>query len=299
MALKANAAQRLLSFSLGKKWDSRVTDLVIYAILAIIGITMIMPFIWMVGTSLKTHRELFVWPPQFFPAVPQWQNYPDAWNYSESVPFGRFFFNSAFVSIAVTLGQLITCTTAGYAFARLRFPGRNLLFLLYITTLMIPFQVTLVPLYLIMKQLKWINTYYALIVPGLVSAYGTFLARQFMVSLPYELEDAARIDGASPPVTFLRVILPLCTPVLTTLTILTFMGSWNAFLWPLIMISKTQLRTLPIGLAFFTSVPETVGFPQYQLLMAAATFSMIPTLIVFLAGQRYFIKGIALSGLKG
>ncbi len=231
--------------------------------------------------------------------MPQWSNYAKAWRYSEMVPFARFFANSAFVAVSVTLGQLITCATAGYAFARLHFPGRDKLFLLYIATLMVPFQVTLVPLYLIMQRLHWLNSYQSLIIPGLVSAYGTFLMRQFMTTLPYELEDAARIDGASPLTAFVRVILPLCTPVLTTLTILAFMGSWNAFLWPLIMISKTEMRTLPIGLAFFTSVPETVGFPQYQLMMAAATFSMIPTLIVFLLGQRYFIKGIALSGLKG
>jgi multiple sugar transport system permease protein len=286
-------------FRPGKKWGKRLADLAAYAILTAVGFTMLLPFVWMVGTSLKSYRELFIWPPQFFPAVPQWDNYPKAWNYSEMVPFARFFVNSTLVSVSVTLGQLITCSTAGYAFARLRFPGRDKLFLLYIATLMVPFQVTLVPLYLIMKELHWINDFKSLIIPGLVSAYGTFLMRQFMSTLPAELEDAARIDGASPPIIFASVILPLCTPALTTLTILAFMGSWNAFLWPLIMISDTELRTLPIGLAFFTSVPETVGYPQYQLLMAAATFSMIPTLVVFLIGQRYFIKGIALSGLKG
>jgi multiple sugar transport system permease protein len=297
MALSSKTER--MRFTLGKTWTTRAVDLAVYGLLTLVGITMLLPFVWMVGTSLKAYKELFIWPPQFFPAVPQWSNYPKAWRYSEMVPFARFFANSALVAGSVTVGQLITCATAGYAFARLHFPGRDKLFLLYIATLMVPFQVTLVPLYLIMKNLHWINTYQALIVPGLVSAYGTFLMRQFMSTLPYELEDAARIDGASPPVTLWRVILPLCTPVLTTLTILAFMGSWNAFLWPLIMISNTKLRTLPIGLAFFTSVPETVGLPQYQLLMAAATFSMIPTLIVFLLGQRYFIKGIALSGLKG
>jgi multiple sugar transport system permease protein len=280
MALSTRIPPARSGFSLGKVWSTRLADLGAYLLLTVVGVTMILPFVWMVGTSLKTLREVYSWPPSFFPAVAQWGNYAKAWRYSEMVPFAR-------------------CATAGYAFARLRFPGRDKLFLFYIATLMVPFQVTLVPLYLIMKNLHWINTYQSLIVPGLVSAYGTFLMRQFMTTLPFELEDAARIDGASPPVILWRVIIPLCTPVLTTLTILAFMGSWNAFLWPLIMISNTNLRTIPIGLAFFTAVTLDQGLPAYQLMLAAATFSMIPTLIVFLAGQRYFIKGIALSGLKG
>lgn len=285
----------------GMRRRRRLANLATYAVLGLAGITMLLPFVWMLGTSLKTYNEVLLWPPTFFPAVPQWSNYPAAWNFSKNAPFGLFFANSLIVSVSITLGQVITCSTAGYAFGRLRFPGRDVLFLLYVATLMVPFQVTLVPLYLIMKQLHWVDTRQALIVPSLVSAYGTFLVRQFVLTLPKELEDAARIDGASVPVILLRVILPLCTPVLSTLAILTFMSSWNMFLWPLIVISNTELRTLPIGLALFTAMPEyaTAGLPPYQLLMAAATFSMMPTLIVFLLGQRYFIKGIAFSGLKG
>lgn len=300
MALRSDGRRRqgLLDTSSRRKC---LGDLMSYIVLIAVGVTMALPFIWMVGTSLKAYKELFLWPPRFLPAVPQWGNYREAWYFSKLAPFSRYFTNSLLVTCTTTLGQIITCSTAGYAFARLRFPGRDKLFLLYIATLMVPFQVTLVPLYLIMRQLKWVDTYQSLIAPGLVSAYGTFLVRQFMLTLPDELEDAARIDGAPVPVILARIILPLCSPVLGTLAIMAFMGSWNSFLWPLVMISTTELRTLPIGLAFFTSMPEyeTIGLPPYQLLMAAATFSMVPTLIVFLLGQRHFVKGIALSGIKG
>src|SRR5262245_57883708 len=208
-----------------------------YLLLTVVALGMVLPYLWMVTTSLKPFAELSIFPPRLFPDSIQWDNYPRAWHYSDVVPFGRFFLNSIFVAGCVTIGQLITCCLAGYAFARLRFPGRDAIFILYIATLMVPSQVTLVPLYLIMRELGWINTYYALIVPGLVSAYGTFLVRQFMVTLPGELEDAARLDGASPPVILWHVILPLATPVMMTLTILCFMTSWNAFLWPLIVIN--------------------------------------------------------------
>lgn len=270
-----------------------------YVLLTLVGAGMLLPFVWMLATSFKTLPELSVFPPRLLPDGLRWENYLLAWHYSDVVPFGRFFLNSALVAGCVTLGQLFTCVTAGYAFARLRFPGRDRLFLLYLATLMVPFQVTLVPLYLIMRQLHWIDTYFALIVPGLVSAYGTFLVRQFMLSLPGELEDAARLDGASPPVMLVRIILPLSRPVVTTLAILSFLASWNSFLWPLIVINSTEYRTLPIGLASFISVPEATGAPQFQLLMAAATFCMVPTLVVFLIAQRQFIKGIAMTGLKG
>ena len=260
---------------------------------------MLLPFLWMLATSLKSYSELTVYPPRLLPDALHWENYPIAWHYSEVVPFGRFFFNSLLVATCITIGHLVTCSMAGYAFARLRFPGRNGLFLVYLATLMVPFQVTMVPLYLIMRQLQWVDTYLALIVPSLVSAYGTFLVRQFMLTLPTELEDAARLDGAGPPTILFRIILPLSRPVLMTLLILSFLSSWNAFLWPLIVINSTEFRTLPLGLVTFISVPEATGAPQFQLLMAAATFAMIPTLAVFVIAQRQFIKGIAMTGLKG
>ncbi|MBI2941803.1 MAG: carbohydrate ABC transporter permease [Chloroflexi bacterium] len=271
-------------------------DLATYLALTLVGLTMLAPLVWMVATSLKPYEELYLWPPRLLPSAPRWENYPMAWNYA---PFGRFFFNSALVATCVTAGELITSSLAGYVFARMRFPGRDRLFLLYLGTLMVPSQVTLVPLYVLMRTLGWVNTYYALIIPALASAYGTFLMRQYMLTLPRELEDAARIDGANHFVIYSRVIVPQCGPVIATLGILTFLGNWNSFLWPLIMTSKEQVRTVPIGLAYFTSIPETVGLPQWQLYLAAATFSMLPTLAVFVLGQRYFVRGITMSGLKG
>jgi multiple sugar transport system permease protein len=282
--------------AIGARRASRWTDALTYLVLTLVGLTMLAPLFWMVSTSLKSYEELFLFPPPLLPAVPQWRNYPQAWNYA---PFGRFFANSLFVATGVTLGELVTSSMAGYVFARMRFPGRDRLFLLYLATLMVPSQVTLVPLYILMKTLGWVNTYYALIVPAMASAYGTFLIRQYMRVLPKELEDAARVDGANHFTIYSRVILPLCGPVLATLGILTFLSNWNSFLWPLIMTSREQMRTVPIGLAYFTSIPESLGYPQWQLFLAAATFSMLPTLIVFILGQRYFVRGIAMTGLKG
>lgn len=290
----AAAARR--KSSARRRWRTLAEDAATYAVLSLIALTMLAPFLWMVATSLKAYTELFVYPPQLLPASPQWENYPRAWRYA---PFDRFFVNSIFVATVVTVGEIVTSSLAGYVFARMRFPGRDRLFLLYLGTMMIPSQVTLVPLYIVMRQLGWLNSYYALIVPWLASAYATFLMRQYMLTFPKELEDAARVDGANHPIIYSRIILPQCGPVIATLSILTFLSNWNSFLWPLVMTSAERMRTVPVGLAYFTSIPENVGLPQWQLFMAAATFSMLPTLIVFLLGQRYFVRGISLSGLKG
>ena len=277
---------------------SRPADALVCVVLAVSGVTMIGPLVWMFATSLKSFQELYVWPPQLLPATPLWANYAYAWTF---VPFERFFVNSVVVSVTVTLGELVTSSLAGYVFARMRFPGRDRLFLLYLATLMIPGQVLIVPLYVVIRSLGWLDTYAALIVPWLASAYGTFLIRQYMLTLPRELEDAARVDGANHWTIYSRIILPLCGPALATLAVLTFLANWNSFLWPLIMTNRETMRTVPIGLAYFTAAPEQsrMRFGQWQLYMAAATFSMLPTLTVFLAAQRYFVRGVVLSGLKG
>lgn len=279
-----------------RRWRGRILDAGAYAALVVIAFTMLAPFAWMLATSLKPYDELYLYPPRLLPSAPVWENYPEAWRYA---PFGLFFANSLFVATLVTVGELVTSSMAGYVFARMRFLARDRLFLLYLGTMMIPSQVTLVPLYIVMRQLGWVNSYYALIVPWLASAYGTFLMRQYMLTFPRELEDAARVDGANHPIIYARIILPQCGPVLATLGILTFLSNWNSFLWPLVMTSAERMRTVPVGLAYFTSIPENLGLPQWQLFMAAATFCMLPTLIVFLLGQRYFVRGISLSGLKG
>ncbi len=214
-----------------------------------------------------------------------------AWS---SMPFGRFFLNSLFVAIAVTIGQTLTSALAAYAFARLEFPGRDKIFLAYLATMMIPGAVLIVPTFLLMRWLDWFDTYWALIVPAMFSAYGTFMLRQFFKTLPRDLEDAARIDGCGKLRVWLHVILPLSKPALATLATFTFLGSWEAFQWPLFATKSMHMRVLQVGLSSFQDKYDV----QYNLLMAAALIVMVPTLLVFIFNQRFFTKGIVMSGMK-
>ncbi len=281
-------------FYVGRKRREQLVNVLAWMLLAIGAILSTIPFLWMVSTSLKNMEEVYRFPPTFIPETVMWRNYIEAFR---RVPFGRFFLNSGYISLSVVVGQLFTCSLAGYAFARLRFPGRDALFLGYLGTMMIPFAVLMIPLFITMRYIGWVNTHYALIFPSLATAFGTFLMRQFMLTLPRELEDAARIDGCSWFRLYWRIILPLTKPALATLGILTFMNVWNDFLWPLIIISSVQKKTLPLGLLMFQE-QSTMKTP-WQLVMAAATFSIIPILIVFTLGQKYYVQGIVTSGLKG
>ncbi len=265
-----------------------------YALLIVGSVVMLVPFLWMVSTSLKPPGEVFQFPPKWIPDPPLWSNYVDAWN---EMPFGRFTINSVIVSTAITLGHLVTCSMGAYAFARLNFPGRDRLFVIYLATMMVPSQVTLIPSFILIRWLGWYDTYWALIVPGLASAYGTFLLRQFFLTLPTDLEDAAKIDGASYWQIYTTIVLPLSGPALATLGVFSFMGAWNSFLWPLIVTSSVEMRTVPIGLSAFQGI-YTMGM-KWHLIMAATVFSVVPVMVVFLAAQRYFVRGIALSGIKG
>ncbi len=208
--------------------------------------------------------------------------------------FLLFYLNSIIVAVAVTLGQVATSSLAAYAFARLRFPGRDSLFLGYLATLMVPAVITMIPVYVLLSRLRLTDTYWALILPAMFSAYGTFMLRQFFMTIPRDLEDAARIDGASLFGIYARIIMPLSKPALAALTTFVFLHSWNDFMWPLIVIDSLRLKTLPIGLAQFQGPYAT----EWHLLMAASVIVMVPVLIVFIAGQRYFVRGIILSGLK-
>jgi multiple sugar transport system permease protein len=221
-----------------------------------------------------------------------WGNYPDAWN---EINLLKLYLNSIFVAVLGTFGQVITSSMAAYAFARLTFPGRDKLFLAYLATMMIPGSVTMIPVFVIMRTLGWINSYPALIIPGMFSAYGTFMLRQFFMGLPTELEDAAKIDGSSYLGIWLRVILPLSKPALATLTTFTFIGFWGSYMWPLIVTITEELRTLPIGLQYFVGIHAT----NYTQLMAGSMIALIPVLIIFIFNQRYFVEGIKLSGLGG
>jgi multiple sugar transport system permease protein len=263
-----------------------------YVALTLGAVTMIVPFLWMVSTSVKTMPQIFAYPVIWIPDPIRWQNYVEV---LELLPFGRYLFNTAFVSIAVTILELLTSSLAAYAFARLRFPGRDKLFLLYLATLMIPGQVTLIPNFLLMRWFDWVDTYNALIIPQAFSAFGTFLLRQFFLSIPRELEEAARADGASYFRVYWQIILPLSGPALATLAVFSFMAQWNAFLWPLIVTHGDEMRTLTVGLRFFQDELVT----QYHYLMAGTVMSIIPILILFLTLQRYFVRGIALTGMGG
>jgi len=285
---------RLTSINLGKKRREQLGNILAWLILVIGGIMMMIPFLWMVSSSLKTLDEIYTFPPKFIPSAPQWGNYLRAWT---AVPFAKFFWNSTYVAGMVVLGQLLTCSMAGYAFGRLRFPGRDKIFLFYLATLMVPFAVIMIPLYVQMQYLGWIDTLWPLIIPSIFTPWGTFLMRQFMVGLPRELEDAARVDGASFFTVYWMIILPLTKPALATLGIFTFLGSWNNFLWPLIVISSLNLKTIPLGLVAFQE-RQALKTP-WELIMAAATFSILPILVVFVFGQKYYVRGIVTSGIKG
>ena len=253
---------------------------------------MVFPFVWMMIASLMTAGEIQLRPPVWLPAAPQFNNYAEL---VDSIPIARLYFNSLFTSGIIVFGVLLSSSLAGFAFAKYRFPGREFLFYLILATMMIPFFVTLIPVFFIVRQLGWIDTYQGLVVPGLTSAYGIFLMRQFMITVPDEIIDAARIDGASELSIYWRIVLPLIKPALATLGTFVFIGAWNNFLWPLLVLDSRELMTLPLGINSLRSLYAD----NTNLLMAGTAVSVLPMLVVFIYLQRYFIQGIALTGLKG
>jgi multiple sugar transport system permease protein len=262
-------------------------------------LVLIFPFYWLVVTSLETPTEALHFPPVLVPHVLRFANYADAFN---SAPFGRFFINSAVVTALTVLCNLVLCSLAGYAFARFRFLGRAALFAVILATLMVPFQVTMIPQFLITKWLGvhvlaavGINHIGALILPNAATAFGIFFLRQFFRTLPLEYEESARVDGASRLKILIRIVLPLATPALATLAALTFLDSWNNFLWPLIVVTSTNQMTLPLGLATFQGAHST----EWTLLMAANVMSLVPVLAIFFLAQRHFIRSVASTGLAG
>ncbi|OMF32943.1 carbohydrate ABC transporter permease [Paenibacillus sp. FSL H8-0259] len=258
----------------------------------LISLIMIVPFLWMLSTSFKLQEEVFQYPIQWIPQVFHFENYTEVWT---SIPFPLYYFNSLKVSVLVTLGQLITCSLAGYAFARLDFPGKNRLFIMYFAAFMIPYQVIMIPQYFVIKKLGLVDSHWALILLEIFSPYGVFLMRQFLSGISKELSEAARIDGCNEFGIFARIILPLAKPALATLGIFAFSWVWNDFQAPLIYLTSDSLKTLPLGLASlngeFTS--------QTQLVMAGTVLSLIPVVTVFLFFQRYFISGITAGSVKG
>lgn len=264
----------------------------IYAVLIALAASMLLPFWWMLSTSLMTDTEVFQYPPKLLPQSPRWENYPEAMALQ---PFGRYFLNTTIVTFFSVAGQLLFCSMAAYAFARLRFKWRDKIFVLYLATMMIPAMVTLIPAFLIITAFGWMNTYYALIAPSLSSVWGIFLLRQFFLTIPKGLEEAARLDGAHEFAIYWRIVLPLAKPALATLAIFAFMNSWKDFLWPLIVTSQTEMRPVEVGIASFSTIYALDWTHQ----MAAAVIVMLPIIIVFFLAQRYFVRGITLTGLKG
>lgn len=264
-----------------------------YVVLGVTAFVVMLPYVWMVSTSLKGPQEVFTYPPNWIPRAWRIQNYVEAWN---AAPFGRYFFNSAFVALAVTVGQLVTCSLAAYAFARMEFKGKNVMFALFLSTTMISTQVTLVPSYLVLTSLKWLDTYQALIVPFLASAFGVFMMRQYFMTLPRELDDAAKLDGCGRWRFLWQIMLPLSKPVVASQALFGFMGNWNSYLWPLIVTTSQPMRTLQIGLRYFVSQE---GGTQWGSFMAATVFVSLPVVIFYLIVQKSFVEGIATTGLKG
>lgn len=264
-------------------------SLMLHLFLLMGSVVMMLPFLWQISTSLKGPGEVFTYPIQWLPSSLNWDNYTKLFT---TVPMARYIFNSLFVAVAATWLELLVSSLAAFAFARLRFRGRDQLFWLYVATLMIPGQVTLIPSFIIIRELGWYDTYQALIVPGAFSAFSTFFLRQYFRRVPRELDEAARIDGASSFFIWLRIVLPLSKPALAALMIFSFLGQWNSFLWPLIVTISPEMRTLPIGLTAFQG---EFGV-DWELLMAGTVIATLPVIVLYSIGQKWIVDGINLSG---
>lgn len=265
----------------------------LYALLTVFGFFMVFPFLWMLSSSLKGPIEVLSLTPSLIPQKARFENFPEVFKF---IPlFGRIYFNTIFRTVMVVAGQIFFSSLAAYAFARLRFPGRNALFVLVLAVLMVPGQATLIPNYIIFTKIGWLNTFYALIVPSMFSAVGTFLLRQYFLGMPTELLDAARIDGCGIPGTFRHVALPLAHNAIIAFGMFSALWCWNDFLWPLILCSKENMYVLSVALGLFQGQFQT----NYALMMSAATIATVPMLIVFVCSQKYIIEGIQMGGVKG
>ncbi len=279
--------------NIGIRKDSLTIRTFIYVFLVAGALTMALPYVWMLVTSIKPLSEIQSYPPSFLVKNPTIEPYKDLFR---MVPMARYLFNSLFVAGSVTLFNVFATSLAGYAFAKHRFWGRDKLFFLFIASLMIPWQVNIIPGFIIVKNLGWLNTYRGLIIPSAAwCAFGIFLCRQFIYSVPNDFIDAARIDGCSEFMVYRKVILPLIKPVLATLAIFTFLQQWNNFVWPLVITNTSDMRTIPLALAVLTGqFGANIG-----MVMAGAVVATLPMLVVYLVFQKYIVKGIALTGLKG
>ncbi|WP_096185575.1 carbohydrate ABC transporter permease [Evansella halocellulosilytica] len=267
-------------------------NLLIHVILIVGAFIMIIPFFWMISTSLKTYSESMQVPPTIIPKSFQFSNFSEVF---EKVNFLTYYWNTILMTMGRTIGQLFFCSLTAFAFARMNFKGKNVLFVLILSVLMVPSQIVMIPSFVVMREFGWIDTFYALITPGIFSAFGVFLLRQFFMSIPRELDEAAKIDGCSFFGIYWRIILPLSKPAMIALAIFAIISTWNDFMWPLIVTNSDDMRVLSIGIASFQGQYNT----QYPLLMAGALMATAPMIVVFMFLQKYFIQGIALTGSKG
>jgi multiple sugar transport system permease protein len=291
-AQPARAAASPSSTPRPRRVRSRITQAFSQTLLTVVAVIFLLPIIWMVLSALKSGGEVFTVPPRPFGEKLMFGNFAEAWNY---LPFGRFILNTLFVACVGTLITLIASAMSAYAFARLHFRMREQLFVVYLSTLIVPQEVIVIPMFLVMQELGWVNSYKALILPWAFTAFGTFLLRQFFLTIPIELEEAAKIDGAGHLRILGSIIVPIAAPAFAVLAVFTFISYWNSFLWPLIIVSDTAQMTVPLGLQLFLGQQAQ----RWELLMAAATISMVPTVLLVLVLQKYLVRGIALSGLGG
>ena len=272
---------------------AKVRGVISHVLLIIVAIIFLGQLVYAVSVSLKPADEVFTPTPELFGSEIRWQNYADAFTFA---PFGRYFLNSLFVAIAGTLVVVLASSMSAYAFSRLRFWGREPLFVLFLGTLMVPQEVLIVPMYWLMQSLGWVDSYWALILPWAFTAFGTFLLRQFFMTVPTELEEAARVDGCGPIGSFLRIMLPLARPAIAVLTVFTFISFWGSFLWPLIIVnSVAEKGTVPLGLAQFVGQQGT----QWNLMMAASVLAMLPTVLLVILLQKHLVRGLLVTGLGG
>lgn len=296
---RQRAAEPWLNQRTADRWRARALLAARYVILTIIALFFIVPFIWMFLASFKPQEEIFA----FIHPLSLKTFIPETWtlnNYQrlmalDPYPFTRYIGNSVFVAVSVTLGSLVVNSMAAYAFARLRFPGRDVLFVLSLVTVMVPFEAFAIPLYLQMRNFDWVNTYEALIIPWIANGAGIFLLRQFFLDIPKELIDAARIDGCSHLSAFRRVVIPNAVPALITFSLIRFQASWDSFFWPLIVAPSPEKRVVQVAIATFTTEVQT----QWGLTFAASTLATVPIILLFLLLQRYYVQGVVMSGMKG
>lgn len=265
-----------------------------YTLMLVLVAVMLLPFAWMLSTSLKEQQYVLETPPQLLPNPASFESYVAL---GEKIDLGRTFFNSAFVAIAGTIGQIVISAMAAFAFARINWRGRNTVFVLYLATMMIPSVVLVIPQFVLVRNLGWVNSYAALIVPAMFSAFGTFLLRQSFLGLPKDFEEAALVDGANPFTIFWRIVLPLSQPALATLAVFSFMGLWNSYLWPLFVARRPEIVTMPVALATLNAGPRALT--EWNVVMAGAVVSVLPILVVYLFAQRWFVRGVVSSGIKG